>query len=773
MAVLVLLVAVASGTVLTALAGARRGASAMERLQEDTLPAHAAILANTPNFDWRPVERLPGVAAVGFFGPSFPVEGRPEVYAGPMLGDSAMATIERPVVLDGRMFDRGRVDEAVVGAALLEQQHLRLGDELSVVLPTPAELPTAAETEDYTGPRLTVRIVGVITSPWWGDATSVYLSPAVAVRYAPNVARAGDTPPGGLFYANALVRLDGGYAATARLRAQFAAATKRSDVEIIDLSDWRDRQPVQQASFEARCLLAFGAAAFLAALFLLGPVLARSAAAATAELEPLRAVGLTGGQSVAAAAAAPAVAGLAGAVVGAGAAAVASRWFPIGLARWMEPAPGFAPDWLVLGPGLAATALLVAGGAAVAGRLALAATRRAAPGRRSGVATAAARLRLPVPVVVGTRFALEPGRGRTAVPVRPALVGAVAGVLGLLAALTFARGVSDVSGHPEKFGQTFDLVAWAGDGDRAVGPVDRLMAALAAEPSVRGAVDERSAVATGGDGRSSVSLFSYSAGPKPLPTVVTAGRMPATADEVLLAPRSLRTLAARVGDTVTLTGNRQRTLTVTGTGLVPAGPHNTYSDGGWLTGAGYDALFDGWKFRMVLVAAEPGAADRINAALARDPALAPFVFAPPEPLREVTALEEVKLLPVLLGGFLALLAVGAVGHALATAVRRREHDLAVLRAMGLTRRQCRWITATQAVVIGLIGLAFGVPLGVAVGRLIWQAVASSTPFEYDPPVALLALLLVGPAALVVVNLLAAWPGHRAARLRIASVLRAD
>jgi len=35
------------------------------------------------------------------------------------------------------------------------------------------------------------------------------------------------------------------------------------------------------------------------------------------------------------------------------------------------------------------------------------------------------------------------------------------------------------------------------------------------------------------------------------------------------------------------------------------------------------------------------------------------------------------------------------------------------------------------------------------------------------------MLLVGPAALLIANLLAAWPGRRAARLRIAHILRTE
>jgi hypothetical protein len=242
----------------------------------------------------------------------------------------------------------------------------------------------------------------------------------------------------------------------------------------------------------------------------------------------------------------------------------------------------------------------------------------------------------------------------------------------------------------------------------------------------------------------------------------------------------MHTLRARVSEQVRLTGSRGAvTLTVTGTGLIPAGPHNTYADGGWLTEAGYDALFTGWKFRTVYVALRPsaqgpGAGERLTAALtAADPALAPFTLEPVEPLHEVTALEEVRMLPVLLGIFLGLLAVGAVGHALVTAAGRRRRDIAVLRAVGLTGRQCRWIVTTQAGVLAAVGLVLGVPLGVAVGRLVWQAVAGYTPFQYDPPVAAVALVLVGPATLLVVTGRAGGRGHRAARLGIAQVLRTE
>ena len=48
-----------------------------------------------------------------------------------------------------------------------------------------------------------------------------------------------------------------------------------------------------------------------------------------------------------------------------------------------------------------------------------------------------------------------------------------------------------------------------------------------------------------------------------------------------------------------------------------------------------------------------------------------------------------------------------------------------------------------------------------------------TPLAYHPPLAVWALVLIAPLALLAANLLAAWPGERAARLRSAQILRAE
>lgn len=791
LALLGLLVAVSAGLVLTALAGARRGASALQRLHDRTRPATATVYANDPAFDWNRIRALPEVQALGTFVVTYgmTLEGLPDDANGfPPADDAAARTIERPVVLAGRIFDPARADEAMVTPRFVRSYHKSVGDSVVLRLPTPQQLQSGEATDlrRLAGPRVRLRIVGVARSPWLmsdvpngasDPSTNGRLipSPGVTARYRANLVGRG----AGAEYVNAIVRLRGGTAAVGAFRRHVAAVTDRSDIEVVSLP--QQQQKTQRAiTFEAYCLLALAGAALVAALFLVGQAVVRYCNASLALLRPLLAPGMTRSQAIAAATASVLVAAFAGALVGAAGSVIASRWFPIGTASLFEPSPGFAADWVVLGPGLVGVTLLVAGAAALAGWPAFSAAGDQSAGRPSGVARAAARASLPVPIVVGTRFALESGRGPTAVPARPALVGAVAGVLGILAAFTVASGVSDAAGKPERFGQTHQLLAYTGLGGEDFGPVGRALAVLQAHPDVRAIDDARIAVAAGPRAGTSVTVYSYAPVGTPLPVVLMSGRMPAVAGEVVLAPRSASALHARPGGTVTLTGDRGPVrLTVTGIGFVPEGAHNTYAEGGWVTAAGYDRVFTGFQYHVALVAlrrgVDPvaGASVLASAVVKAIPQANGFGFDQAYQPAQVAQIRQVRVLPVVLGIFLALLAVGAVGHALLTAGRRRARDLAVLRALGMTPRQCRWVMVVQATVLALVGLIFGVPLGVAVGRLVWRAVADYTPVLYVGPVALWALLLAGPVTLLMATLLATWPGRRAARLRIAKVLRAE
>ena len=78
-----------------------------------TLPADAVVLPNDSAFDWVKVRALPGVAAVaGIAVAPFYVVELPG-FAGylPPADGEAMRTVERPVVLEGRLPDPSRADE--------------------------------------------------------------------------------------------------------------------------------------------------------------------------------------------------------------------------------------------------------------------------------------------------------------------------------------------------------------------------------------------------------------------------------------------------------------------------------------------------------------------------------------------------------------------------------------------------------------------------------------------------------------------------------------
>jgi ABC-type lipoprotein release transport system permease subunit len=791
---LMLLVAISAAVILTALAAARRGASVLDRLHDRTLPATVATLANTPGFDWGPIERLPEVAALSKFVVDYAwaVEGIDGSALGfPFVDDHMLNTVERPVIIDGRNLDPTRTDEVLVSRKFVKSYHKGVGDSVVIELPSPKQLAnsfTGSTPAHFDGPRIKARIVGVALSLWLSDTPdskgALQVSPAVVQRYP--LETVGDPrSPDNTQFVNALVRLKHGEADIVAFDRDLKAATGRSDIDLLSFPD-EQRSIQHHISFVSRCLIAFAIAAFVAALFLVGQAVARYAAASAQELQTLRALGMTPQQVMATSASAPSIVALLGAGIGAFSAWLASARFPYGLAYYLEPSPGRQWDGWVTTFGVVGIVVLVAVGAAAAARLATTASARNAAARRSVVATAVGRSGAGVPLIVGARFALEAGKGRTSVPVRPALIGAVMGVIGIVAAFTFSHGVTDAANHPERFGQTFQLGAFLGINNQDFGPGAKIVDILTKQSAVAGLDDSRTAVASDPSGKATVSLWEYERGTKPLHIVVLNGRAPVEPDEVILAPTTLKTLHTHVGGTVTLVGNKPKAnparqqFRVVGSGLVPEGPHNGYADGGWITSQGYDTLFASFKYHLILLSIKHGL-DIDKTATALEATLNTALpelhdgadIERGEVPSEVAAIREVRTLPVALGAFLGVLAIGAVGHALATAVRRRSHDLAVLRALGMTQWQCRWVVVTQATVLAVVGLVFGVPVGLAIGRTVWRVVADYTPIQYVPPLQVTVLLLIAPAALLVANLLAAWPGRRAARLRVAAILRAE
>lgn len=780
--VLAVLVALASGTIAASFAGAVRGGTALDRLIEESQGMNALIPANPEIvYPWDEFDRLPyvearaGMAALAGVEPIEPaIEGE---WLTTPADDQWFRTIDVPVVLEGRAYDPDTPDELVIDTLFAETYDLVPGDTVTVQLPTPREgarAMRALETvEDPSGRTIEWHVVGIVRSLWMTPEESVpggkaALSPATLTTY-------GDELLGGVPLAEATIvsifRLQDLDTDIAALTADARRLSGQTDVDVWNLETKYFTPGRDSLRFEARTLAAFGVAALLSAMFLLGGMLARASAAVAERLEPGPAVGMAPVQMAWAAALPTALAGLLGSGLGFAGAWLASGWFPVGSASEFEPAPGREIDWVVLPLVAGCTAVFCAAvGFAAAWRHGLR-RRDVAPRPVSKIASWLAQASAPVPVVMGTRLALEPQRGRDAVPVRPAQVGAIAAVAGTIAALVFAHGVDDAVSHPERFGQIQQAETFVGFGGQTFADSDALVEQLRELDYVSGFVDARQGNATVDGGRVAMIVYSGNSGPKAMAPVVIDGRVPETDDEILVGTGTAEELGADIGDTIAVTGSvATRELTVVGTGFLPPGAHNGYTTGSWVADGAYPRLFDDFHFHTVLVASDTLGYDALAARLAADTGME---WGPPYPLDVIKNLESVRRFPAALAAFLALLGIGVVANALVLAVRRREGDLAIVRAVGMTGGQAAATIAVQALTLVGVGLLYGAPLGLVLGRFLWRTVAELLPLQYVPPASLWAILLVIGVSLGLTVLLAVLPARRAARIPIAAVLRAE
>src|SRR5262249_7534495 len=156
-------------------------------------------------------------------------------------------------------------------------------------------------------------------------------------------------------------------------------------------------------------------------------------------------------------------------------------------------------------------------------------------------------------------------------------------------------------------------------------------------------------------------------------------------------------------------------------------PHTTFDEGALVTMRAFDPITHtsiDQREPSFLMTVEPGVKVSDAQAALRKLGLE---ATPPGPVPGVVHLSNVRSLPYLLAGFLVLLGIAAVGHALLTVSRRRVKELAVLRAVGLSPRQTAACVAWQAIIVALVALGIGIPLGVILGREVWQAGFPSLP----------------------------------------------
>jgi putative ABC transport system permease protein len=92
----------------------------------------------------------------------------------------------------------------------------------------------------------------------------------------------------------------------------------------------------------------------------------------------------------------------------------------------------------------------------------------------------------------------------------------------------------------------------------------------------------------------------------------------------------------------------------------------------------------------------------------------------------------------------------------------------MLRAVGMVRRQVRWMVLHESVIIALIGGVLGMAVGLFIGALVGVAL-SDYDLRFQLPVGYLALFLL--VALAAGLLAAILPARRAVRLDVLEALQ--
>jgi putative ABC transport system permease protein len=227
--------------------------------------------------------------------------------------------------------------------------------------------------------------------------------------------------------------------------------------------------------------------------------------------------------------------------------------------------------------------------------------------------------------------------------------------------------------------------------------------------------------------------------------------------------------ALRVGSPVVVqvqSGRRLR-LVVRGifdppTGGSPFGPV-TFSS------TTFDAVYENPKNLFTFIEMGGGVTPANTRALER--ALADFPNAKVQTREEfidnqISGLEAILNVLYVLLALSVIVSLFGIVNTLVLTVFERTRELGMMRAIGMTRRQTRWMIRHESVITALIGGVLGIVLGIVLGGLL---VARIEFIAFAAPVG--QLLVFAVAAIVVGIVAAIFPARRAARLNVLEALQ--
>lgn len=789
------LLALVGGTVLAGAAAARRTESAFP--DYEARYGYDAVVYATSESLAPEVAKLPDVRSLvaGPFYPSADIDAEGQLV--PPNATFAWALPSRStdavVKLTAGRLPRA-ANEILIGYSLQQALHLHLGTRISIPFYAPSQAQEVFDsngTPAAHGPEVVFRVVGIAASAVDFPGTMPSYTIVLDSAFASTIGR--HTAYGLIAY----VRLRGGARDIPRFQYELNhlkvppggfAGAEQIDTETSAIESSIHPQVVGW--------WVISALAALAGIALIAQALSRQSVIARDANPTLSALGVRPSQLFLAGVLRAGAIGILGAVGGLALATALSPLTPVGEARIADPSTGVGVDPVVFGIGgiaIVVVALLL--GSWPAWRDAQAATLRRREERvrlrSSRIADAVAHSGAPITAAVGVRHALERGRGRNAVPVATALLGVVAGVGALVASSVFGASMSTLLSTPRLYGQNFQLALASIPG----GLVRPIANSIAKTPGVTDVTYAYSSDFVSVNGVS-VETTLAAAQKGPLIFSLSSGHEPQGTHEIALGSTTLRQVHAKVGSMVKVTAITGKGTTATGefrvvgSGVFPpsisqgglgvglvvpisgavalvcssgatAGPCQ-----GAMSSAIYSPQNSAWGIAVRVVPGKVGRA--VVAALERRYASYLQVIVVPTSL--VNFGQAVNF-PLLLGIALALFGTATLLHLLLASASRRRRELALLKVIGFERRQVRASVTWQAVTVCAIGIVFGVPIGIAVGRSVWLVYTSNlgaVPLAViSPPVvlAIVAGVLLGGVGLAVLPASLAARAHPAAALR--------
>ena len=792
---LVLLLGITGGLSLFALAGARRTQSTYHRYLKAVNASTMAV--DTGQYDQSTLETIA----------AFPEVRKSQTYVAPLVAHldhgkpifqenfEALASLDgrffeqdRFVATQGRLPNPRRTNEVAVNAAAAKQFGYSVGQKLMLGTFNPADFNGPGAFANPPDPvktmRATVVGIGLFPNEVLQDDTDVsplvLFTPAYTRRVLPWVQ-----------YEWQGLTLKHGDADVAALKNRYVKLLDPGAPQFFRISSTTTFHVLQAVRPLSIALGIFGGIMGLTCFLLVLQALARQLRGEAEARLALRAMGATPRGSTSAAALGLSLVVIAGVMLAVLLATAASPLMPLGKMHVIEVAPGFDFDGLVLGAG--ALVLVLALGVAtwiIAWRTTprrqsadSAATRR--PSKVVGVAQ---RIGLPATAVVGLRLAVEPGRGRTAVPVRSVMSGVAIAVLALVAAMTFGSSLTALVATPRLYGWAWDatLLDGGGYGETRVNPAKTV---FARDTNVAGyaggyfGTDDIEGIST--------PLLGVTPGAAVHPPILK-GRPVAKRTEVVVGSRTLSQLHKRVGDSITLgSGPNAHKLRIVGTATLPTigiihGEYTSLGVGAMVDSTlvpGYTANLNqdqgggGYVGPNVLFVKFRRGVDKKAALKKLQHEMGPvgsdpgsLVLLRAQRPAEIVNATEIGSSPKLIAGALGVAALASLGLALATSVRRRRFDLAVLKTLGFTRRQLAATVRWQAGATVLAGLIVGVPSGVIIGHVLWRQFAQQLDVVPQPSTPFATIAAISVAAIIVALVAAAIPARAARRVRSARLL---